>query len=77
MVIPENGNPNNRISGFAPKRANETSEIPLRFYLENSSFQEILLIKGAKVNNLKNLDVAIPRDQLIVITGIIDNQPIS
>ncbi|MEQ9402222.1 MAG: excinuclease ABC subunit UvrA [Cyclobacteriaceae bacterium] len=32
--------------------------------------KEYIIIKGAKVNNLKNLDVAIPRDQLIVITGL-------
>jgi len=28
-----------------------------------------ILIKGARVHNLKNLDVKIPRDSLIVITG--------
>lgn len=32
---------------------------------ENSIF-----IKGARVNNLKNIDVEIPRDKLIVITGL-------
>ncbi len=32
--------------------------------------KEFILIKGARVNNLKNLDVAIPRDQLVVITGL-------
>ncbi len=29
-----------------------------------------ILIKGAKLHNLKNLDVAIPRNQLVVITGL-------
>lgn len=29
-----------------------------------------ILIKGARVNNLKNIDVAIPRDKLVVITGL-------
>ncbi|MCD7930257.1 MAG: excinuclease ABC subunit UvrA [Tannerellaceae bacterium] len=29
-----------------------------------------ILIKGARVNNLKNIDVEIPRDKLIVITGL-------
>jgi excinuclease ABC subunit A len=29
-----------------------------------------ILIKGAKVNNLKNINVAIPRNQLVVITGL-------
>lgn len=32
--------------------------------------KEFIIIKGARVNNLKNLDVAIPRDQLVVITGL-------
>ena len=27
-------------------------------------------IKGAKVNNLKNIDVKIPRDKLTVVTGL-------
>ena len=38
--------------------------------IENLDPKEYILIKGAKVNNLKNLDVAIPRNQLIVITGL-------
>lgn len=29
-----------------------------------------LIIKGARANNLKNIDVTIPRDQLVVVTGI-------
>ena len=29
-----------------------------------------ILIKGAKLHNLKNLDVAIPRNKLVVITGL-------
>lgn len=29
-----------------------------------------ICIKGAKVNNLKNIDVEIPRNQLVVITGL-------
>jgi excinuclease ABC subunit A len=32
--------------------------------------KKFILIKGAKVNNLKNLDVAIPRNKLVVITGL-------
>jgi excinuclease ABC subunit A len=47
---------------------------------ENSTFtpaiitdldpKKYILIKGAKVNNLKNIDVAIPRNKLVVITGL-------
>src|SRR5665648_1139577 len=29
-----------------------------------------IIIKGAQVHNLKNVDVAIPREKLIVITGL-------
>ncbi len=29
-----------------------------------------ILIKGAQINNLKNIDVAIPRNKLVVITGL-------
>ena len=29
-----------------------------------------IYVKGARVNNLKNVDVAIPRDKLVVLTGV-------
>ena len=29
-----------------------------------------VVIKGAKVNNLKNIDLEIPRDKLVVLTGL-------
>jgi len=32
--------------------------------------QDKLIVRGARVHNLKNIDVEIPRDQLIVITGL-------
>lgn len=32
--------------------------------------KKYIIIKGARVNNLKNLDVAIPRNKLVVITGL-------
>ena len=32
--------------------------------------RKYIIIKGARVNNLKNLSVAIPRNQMIVITGL-------
>ena len=32
--------------------------------------QDYILIKGARVNNLKNIDVKIPRNKLVVITGL-------
>ena len=29
-----------------------------------------IIIKGARVNNLKNINVEIPRDQLVIMTGL-------
>ena len=29
-----------------------------------------IIIKGARVNNLKNIDIEIPRDSLVVLTGL-------
>lgn len=38
--------------------------------IENLDPRTHIIIKGARVHNLKNLDVAIPRNQLVVITGL-------
>ncbi|MBE6597086.1 MAG: excinuclease ABC subunit UvrA [Ruminococcaceae bacterium] len=32
--------------------------------------QRSIVIKGARVNNLKNIDVEIPRDKLVILTGL-------
>ncbi len=32
--------------------------------------QDTIVVKGARANNLKNVDVAIPRDKLVVLTGV-------
>ena len=32
--------------------------------------KKFILIKGAQLHNLKNIDVAIPRNQMVVITGL-------
>src|SRR5512143_1185446 len=32
--------------------------------------QDKIIIRGAKVHNLKNIDLEIPRDRLVVITGL-------
>jgi excinuclease ABC subunit A len=34
------------------------------------SAKQPIVIKGAKTHNLKNIDVTIPRNQLIVVTGV-------
>ena len=38
--------------------------------LESYDPKKFIIIKGARVHNLKNLDVVIPRDKLVVITGL-------
>ncbi len=38
--------------------------------LANKSHKTHILIKGARVHNLKNVDVAIPRNKMTVITGL-------
>lgn len=38
--------------------------------LENIDLKQHIVIKGAKMHNLKNIDVVIPRNKLVVITGV-------
>jgi len=38
--------------------------------IENLDPKTHIIIKGARAHNLKNIDVAIPRNQLVVITGL-------
>ena len=38
--------------------------------IDKQNTKEFILIKGAKVHNLKNIDVALPRNKIIVITGL-------
>ena len=36
----------------------------------NQNAKHFIIIKGAKQHNLKNVDVAIPRNNFVVITGV-------
>ncbi len=38
--------------------------------IDNLNPKNFIIIKGAKVNNLKNVSLAIPRNKLVVITGL-------
>jgi excinuclease ABC subunit A len=38
--------------------------------IESLDPKKYILIKGARIHNLKNIDVAIPRNKLVVITGL-------
>jgi len=44
--------------------------IPDDSYLDDLDPREFIIIKRARVNNLKNLSVAIPRNKLVVVTGL-------
>ncbi len=39
-------------------------------YLQGENMRNSILVKGAKENNLKNIDVEIPREKLVVFTGL-------
>lgn len=43
--------------------------LPSLFYIMTTTMDK-LTVKGARANNLKNIDVVLPRDKLIVITGL-------
>lgn len=36
----------------------------------NSKLRDQIIVQGARVNNLKNINVSIPKDKLVVITGL-------
>ena len=38
--------------------------------LKDVDSKQNIIIKGAKLHNLKNIDVIIPRNKLVVITGL-------
>jgi len=45
-------------------------DVQQKVKFEDLDPRKFILIKGARVNNLKNLTVAIPRNKLVVITGL-------
>ena len=44
--------------------------LPADSFLDELDPKSYIIIKRARVNNLKNLSVAIPRNKLVVITGL-------
>ena len=43
---------------------------PMKINVLQANAKENIIIKGAKLHNLKNVDVIIPRNKLVVITGL-------
>lgn len=48
---------------MATKKATKVEKI-------NTTADDVIFIKGARMHNLKNVDVAIPRNKLVVVTGV-------
>jgi len=63
---------------FSPQSSPlQNQENPLKFltsghfyFIANMEKRDKIIIRGARINNLKNIDVDIPRDKLVVITGL-------
>jgi excinuclease ABC subunit A len=47
-----------------------TKIVTLQLCNSMSHFEDFIEVKGARVHNLKNIDVSIPREKLVVITGL-------
>lgn len=59
------------LSGKAVKRGYENKIIYVdKLKEEDNMAQDKIIVKGAKEHNLKNIDVEIPRNELVVITGL-------
>lgn len=54
----------------ATKNKQATTVTPAPVGIDGLDPRNFIIIKGAKVHNLKNIDVAIPRGKMVVITGL-------
>ncbi|MBS1629056.1 MAG: excinuclease ABC subunit UvrA [Bacteroidetes bacterium] len=52
------------------KPSGTSSALPASNGLLQSAAQADIFIKGARMHNLKNIDVSIPRNKLVVVTGV-------
>ena len=59
----------NRFAGLPALAAQPTNAVYLSFFLTEGIMDHIQ-IRGARTHNLKNIDLDMPRDRLIVITGL-------
>ncbi len=50
--------------------ANTTDATPSTVNRQPSTVRNTIFIKGARANNLKNIDLDIPKNQLVVVTGV-------
>lgn len=48
----------------------EPSHVSAELSESYSAFKDKIIVRGARIHNLKNIDIEIPRDKLTVITGL-------
>ncbi len=53
-----------------PKKQSLSSSTPAKQAKTPAPNADAIFIKGARVHNLKNIDVSIPRNKLVVVTGV-------
>ncbi len=59
--------PQKKKKTISPAVTSEISETPFQTAPRNDDF---IFIKGARMHNLKNVDVSLPKNKLIVVTGV-------
>src|SRR5690606_8250028 len=67
-----NGGPGPPPGGLRARPVAPKSGVPLRWRIASAEppLMDAIKIRGARTHNLKNIDVDLPRDKLIVITGL-------
>ena len=62
---------NSTTSAARAKARTKAKSVPVRHAKKrHASDQKQIIILGAKEHNLQNVDISLPRDQLVVITGL-------
>lgn len=61
---------NSRNSAKNRERENGTIKATAKKQEQPQTSDDVIFIKGARMHNLKNVDVAIPRNRLVVVTGV-------
>ena len=55
---------------FEIKEKNYDKNKIMKYIEEGRKMKDKIIVKGARVHNLKNVSLEIPRDKLIVFTGL-------